>query len=65
MKTISLNWMKIPKESREKLLNNIYCVDCSGVTKLVSYHVEEDYFGLIIQGKCHNCGQEISTVIEK
>lgn len=65
MEPISIGWMKIPKKTRQKLLNNSFCVDCGGFTKITDFSVEEDYFGLIIQGKCHLCRQEIVRVLER
>ena len=61
---INLKWMKIPKDIREKLLNNVWCSNCSGVVEIVDYSVEDDKVGLVVKGKCGTCGSEVVRVVE-
>ena len=65
MDPISINWMRIPKKNRERVLKNSFCTNCRSFTRIVNYSIEDDYFGLIIQGKCNVCGDEIARVIER
>lgn len=61
---INLNWMKIPKDIREKLLNNVWCSNCTGVVRVVEYSIEDDKIGLIIKGECANCAGKVVRVVE-
>ncbi len=61
---INLKWMKIPKDIREKLLNNVFCSKCSGVVRVVEYSIGEDKLGLIIKGKCATCSGKVVRVVE-
>ena len=61
---INLKWMRIPKNIREKLLNNVWCTNCSDVVRIVEYSIEDDKIGLIIKGKCEICGGKVTRVVE-
>lgn len=63
-KLISLKWMKLPKDIREKILNNVFCSNCRDAVKVVEYSIEEDKIGLIIKGKCEACGGKVVRVVE-
>ncbi|WAA12890.1 hypothetical protein [Fervidibacillus halotolerans] len=61
---INLKWMKISKDIRERLLNNVWCSNCRGAVRVVEYSIEDDKLGLIIKGKCETCGGEVVRVVE-
>ncbi len=61
---INLKWMRIPKDIREKLLNNVWCSNCRGVVRAVEYSVEDNKMGLVIKGNCASCGDKVVRVIE-
>ncbi|WAA08824.1 hypothetical protein [Fervidibacillus albus] len=62
---INLNWMKISKDIRERLLNNVWCSNCRDGVRVVEYSIEDDKLGLIIKGKCETCGGKVVRVVEK
>jgi len=65
MDIINLDWQRIPKDIREKLLGNVFCGNCKGAVRVIDYTVENDKLGLIIKGKCKNCGCNVVRVVEK
>ncbi len=56
-------WNKIPKEIQKKLLDNVFCSNC-GVTTIVDYSMSNDKYGILLQGKCQNCGEKVARLIE-
>jgi hypothetical protein len=64
MNQINIKWARIPKDIREKLLNNVWCVNCSDVVKVTDYCIDEDKVGLVIKGKCKICGHKVCRVVE-
>lgn len=61
---INLKWMRITKNRREEILNNVYCSNCRGAVKVVEYYIEEEKIGLIIKGKCRACGSKVARVVD-
>ncbi|RKQ33542.1 hypothetical protein [Oceanobacillus halophilus] len=57
-------WSKIPKNLQEKLLQNVFCPKC-GVTKITDYSLNDDEFGIILDGSCSKCGKEVSRLVEE
>ncbi len=60
---ISLKWMRISRQIRERLLCNIFCINCGDAVKAVNYYVEEEIRGLIIHGKCADCGADVKRIV--
>jgi hypothetical protein len=58
------DWLSIPKEDRNRLLSNVWCGNCSDVTTIAAYIVENHEFGMVLKGKCKNCGHKVARVIE-
>lgn len=56
-------WAKIPKHIQEKLLNNVFCSNCSETT-MVNYTLHNDKLGVLLKGKCKNCGSSVVRVVE-
>lgn len=57
-------WLAIPKASRDKLLNNCFCRSCRRVVSITDYIFSDDRAGLIIAGKCSQCGFEVVRRLE-
>lgn len=57
-------WSKIPKNSKETLLNNVFCGNC-GVTTIADYAIVDDSHGLILQGKCTKCEGAVARYVEE
>ncbi|WP_391557142.1 hypothetical protein [Robertmurraya sp.] len=58
-------WLSIPKEMRKSLLSNVWCRNCSDVTTITAFIVEENNYGIVLKGKCKNCGKDVARVIEE
>jgi len=57
-------WNKIPKDIQQKLLNNVWCGGCLGNCTIVDYTMINEDFGLVLRGKCKNCGGGVARVLE-
>ncbi|MFG6495725.1 hypothetical protein P8610_10230 [Fictibacillus sp. UD] len=57
-------WLSIPKEIRSRLKNNVYCSNCKDAVEIKNFTVEDDDFGIVLKGKCQQCGQEVARLIE-
>lgn len=57
-------WQEIPADIRLKILNNVWCAQCSEVTGIgkVSGKVESGM--LVLRGVCTRCGGDVARVIE-
>jgi hypothetical protein len=58
-------WLKIPEDTRQKYIHNVWCGSCSGMTIIEDFSVQLDTYGIILQGSCSNCGHQVARVIEK
>jgi hypothetical protein len=56
-------WAKIPKNIQQQLVNNVFCSDC-GVTTIVEYTMHNDRFGILLKGKCKQCGNDVARYVE-
>ncbi len=59
------SWEAIPLWAREKLINNVWCPRCAGVTTITDFSgqiIEGD--DLLLQGTCAKCGGQVARVIE-
>lgn len=56
-------WAKLPKDIQEFLVNNVFCSTC-GVTTMINYTLQDDKFGLLLKGKCKQCGADIARFVE-
>jgi len=56
-------WAKLPKNIQELLVNNVICSKC-GITTITDYTLQDDKFGLLLKGKCKQCGADIARFVE-
>ena len=56
-------WKEIPKEKQKLLVDNVFCSNCY-VTTVVDYSLHDEEHGLILKGKCKQCGENIARLIE-
>jgi len=61
----NMQWKRIPKNIKEKILSNVWCSNCRDAISVADYYIENDKLGLIIHGKCSVCGSEVARVVEK
>ena len=57
-------WDAIPGDVRLRILNNVWCANCSQVTGIgnISGNVEKG--DLILRGVCTRCGGDVARLIE-
>ncbi len=60
----ALLWAAIPKEARERILKNVFCVECGGSVEIVEFKGEERAGDLVLTGSCAKCGHEVVRVLE-
>ncbi len=58
-------WVSIPKDVRYELLNNVWCGNCSDVTSITGFIIEDSEIGIVLKGKCKTCGQDVARVVEE
>ena len=59
-----LKWNKLDKATQNKLLTNVFCINCL-VTTVVEYEVVSIKEGILIKGKCIKCGQNVARVVDE
>ena len=57
-------WNSIPPHGQELLLNNVWCVHCSGVTTITKFKGHMERGDLILRGYCVTCNGQVARVIE-
>lgn len=57
-------WNGIPEDIRHKLIDNVWCVNCSGVTTITDFKGQIEKGDLVLYGKCKKCEGEVVRVIE-
>jgi hypothetical protein len=57
-------WGTIPREARERVLKNVWCVECRGAVEMVRFTGEEKNGDLILSGSCAQCGHKVVRVVE-
>lgn len=57
-------WGTIPKEARERILNNVFCVKCRGSVEIINFTGEERDGNLVLTGSCAQCGHEVVRLVE-
>lgn len=62
MKAIK-KWGQVPDYAKDIILSNVYCSKC-GNTTVVDYSMHSDRLGIVINGKCINCGTKVVRVVE-
>jgi hypothetical protein len=57
-------WGTIPKEARERVLANVWCVKCRTSVTITKFTGEERNGAVILNGSCAKCGHEVVRVVE-
>ncbi|WP_197032411.1 RQC domain-containing protein [Bacillus sp. UNC41MFS5] len=57
-------WLSIPVEFRRQLERNVWCSFCCDVVKIEKYTVKEFSGGIVLEGKCQKCGNDVARVID-
>jgi hypothetical protein len=56
-------WNAIPENIKKMLINNVFCRMC-GVTTIIDFDIKNDELGIVLEGKCKKCGNEVARFIE-
>ena len=56
-------WNTLPENIRQKILNNVFCVNCFNTT-IVEYDIVEDDGFVVLKGKCKKCGAKVTRVVD-
>jgi len=57
-------WGTIPKEARERILANVFCVKCRDSVTMTNFTGKEVKGDVILKGECAKCGHEVVRVVE-
>lgn len=57
-------WETIPKNIRLKLLNNVWCTNCSDMNGVGNATMSVDKGNLVIRGSCTSCGGDVVRLVE-
>jgi hypothetical protein len=57
-------WGTIPAWAKDKILKNVFCVQCRTSVEIVDYIKKERRGDLILKGRCAVCGYEVVHVVE-
>jgi hypothetical protein len=57
-------WQKVPENIKPKIIKNVWCGHCLGVTTIIKYHGYVDSGSLILKGVCEKCGNEVARLVE-
>jgi hypothetical protein len=57
-------WDSLPQDIKGKLLSNVWCGYCMGVTTIVDFKGQVQAGDLVLRGYCVKCGGEVARVIE-
>ncbi len=57
-------WDSIPQQIQKQLLDNVWCVSCSGISTIVEFEGQVEEGDLVLTGSCKKCGSEVVRSIE-
>jgi hypothetical protein len=57
-------WLAIPVKIRRELERNVWCSNCSDVVQIIDFSVKDSPPGIVLEGKCKNCGKDVARFIE-
>ena len=57
-------WSMVPKEAKERILKNVFCVQCEGPAEMVNFKGREKKGDLVLTGACAKCGHKVVRVLE-
>lgn len=57
-------WSRLNIEDRNLLLSNVFCSNCF-TTTVANYEIITHKDGILIQGKCKQCGHNVARLVEE
>jgi len=59
-----LKWDEFPKDFQQRVIENIFCVNCR-VTTIIDYDITLTDGGFVLlKGKCKKCGGSVARVVD-
>ena len=65
MKSMQENRLFLLPEIEQKILSSVWCGECKEAVTMVDYVGEGHKFGMLLKGKCKNCGHAVARLVEK
>jgi uncharacterized CHY-type Zn-finger protein len=59
-----LLWNSVPPETREAILQAVWCGHCRTAVEIADYTMEEKGGDVVLSGRCRVCGQPVRRVVE-
>ena len=56
-------WNKLDKMTQEKILTNVYCINCQ-ITTIIDYEVTSSKPDIVLKGKCKKCNHTVARLVE-
>lgn len=56
-------WRNLSKEMQQRFIHNVFCSNCKATT-IVDYSIKNQDNGVLLEGKCKTCHQDIARLIE-
>lgn len=56
-------WNTLNKATQDRILSNVFCGDCL-VTTITKYQILPDKAGILLVGKCIQCGNKVARLVE-
>ena len=56
-------WAKLTKDKQQLVVKNVFCPVC-GVTTIVKYTLHHNEYGILLKGKCKECGKDLARLVE-
>ncbi len=57
-------WKKVSPQQKQKVLANVWCGKCMGGVRIIDYNYEIVGKGVVLKGKCENCGSPVARFLE-
>lgn len=57
-------WLSIPEDFRKKIIANVRCTSCNDVVTITDFIIIDHPVGVMLDGKCKNCGNKVVRVVE-
>ncbi|MCU6794176.1 hypothetical protein OB236_18895 [Paenibacillus sp. WQ 127069] len=57
-------WMEIPVNIREAIVENVWCGKCAKAVLIRDYTIYSERSGLVLKGACAECGGQVARVVD-
>jgi len=57
-------WESLPNDFQSEVLRSVFCVRCRDAVEIKNYQGIIDDGLLVLNGKCKNCGNDVTRVVD-